>query len=192
MKFKVILVCTLLLFGVAANTFAGSKDKAEKHPGYVDFEAMDILGDREAKIEVYLKANMIELMSKFVKEEDPDMYNMLNKLMLVRVLVFDVDYDLADEFAAVSKKTVKELDQKGWERIVRVTEGDERVYVYIKPSDDFEVIQGIAVIALEDDEAVFVNIVGDISPDDVSRMGDYFDIRELNGVEYHKSRKSRD
>ena len=192
MKFKVILVCTLLLFGVAANSFGGPRDKAEKHPGYVDFEAMDIFGDREAKIEVYLKANMIELMSKFVEKEDPELYGMLNKLMLVRVLVFDVDYKLADEYADGSRKTVKELDQKGWECIVRVNDDDEVVYVYIKPSEDFEIIQGIAVIALEDDEAVFVNIVGDINPDDISRMGDYFDIDELNGVEIHKDRRGRD
>lgn len=192
MKFKVILVCTLLLFGVAANAVGGSRDKAENHPGYVDFEALDCIGDREAKIEVYLRANMLKLIGDFVRTEDPELYDMINKLLLVRVLVFDVEYDRVDDCVADSKKTVKDLDRRGWERIVRVTEDDEVVYVYLKPSKEYESINGILVIAFEDDEAVFVNIVGEIHPDDVSRLGEHFDIDELNGIDYRKSRKSRD
>ena len=193
MKFKVILVCTLILFGVAVNAVGGSRDKAEDHPGYVDFEMLDCFGDREAKIEVYLRANMLDLLAKFVETEDPELFEMINKLLLVRVLVFDMDFDRLDDCLADSRKTVKDLDRKGWERIVRVNEDDEVIYVYLKPSEEYESIHGILVIAFEDDESVFVNIVGEIHPDDVSRLGEHFDIDELDGVNYRKShRRYRD
>lgn len=188
MKFKVILVCTLILFGVAVNAFAGSRDNAEKHPGYVDFEMMDIFGDAEPKIEVTLKVDMIKLLAGFVKNEDPELYDMMMKLLLVRVHVFDVDSNMANEYISKSKKTVQELDKKGWERIVRVNEDESVVYVYLKPSKDYESINGIVVIAMEDDEAVFVNVVGEIHPDDVSRLGEHFDIDELHDIDYHRKR----
>ena len=187
MKFKVILVCTLIILGVAVSAFAGDRDSAKGHPGYVDFDALDIFGDTEAKIEVYLKADMLKLLAGFVKNEDPELFDMINKLLLVRVQVFDLDYDLADEFVNRSKKTVKGLDKEGWERIVRVNEGDEVVYVYLKPSDKFESINGIVVLVVEDDEAVFVNVVGEIHPDDISRLGEHFDIDELDDIDYRKS-----
>ena len=43
----------------------------------------------------------------------------------------------------------------------------------------------------EDEEAVFVNIVGEIHPDDVAKLGDHFDIDELNHIEIDTKKKHR-
>lgn len=188
MRVRTILLCVLLTVAVAAT--AGAKDKNKttdytKHPGYVDFNALEIFGDQEATIEVYLKQPMLNLLRKFLKDEDPELYDIFGKLQLVRVQVFDVTSDLAVKFDAESAKTVKALDKAGWEKVVRVTEEDQRVFVYLKPSADYEFIQGVVVIAMEDfEEAVFVNIVGDIHPDDISRLGGHFGVDELDSIRY--------
>jgi hypothetical protein len=128
---------------------------------------------------------MLNLLRKFIKDEDPELYDIFGKLQLVRVQVFDVTSDLAAKFDAESAKTVKILDEKGWEKIVRVIEDDQRVFVYLKPSEDYELIQGIVVIAMEGfEEAVFVNIVGDIHPDDISKLGGHFGVDELDSIRY--------
>jgi hypothetical protein len=195
MRFKVILMCVLLTFAVSATTTAAKDRKKKtadctKHPGYVDFDALEIFGGDEAKIEVYLRQPMLELVAKFLKNEDPELYDMLMKLCLVRVQVFDVDGDLAGRFESKSSATVKALDKKGWERVVRVREDDESVFVYLKPSEDYEWIQGVVVLALEDyEEAVFVNIVGDIRPEDVHRLGEHFDVEELDSIRYEVKKK---
>jgi hypothetical protein len=189
MRARTILLCVLLTIAVAATT-AVAKDKSKaqdytKHPGYVDFNALEIFGDQEATIEVYLRKPMLDLLRKFIKDEDPELYRVFGKLQLVRVQVFDVTNGQSDKFDAESSKTVKELDKKGWERVVRVKDEGERVFVYLKPSGDFEWIQGIVVIAMEDmEEAVFVNIVGDIHPDDISRLGGHFGVNELDSIRY--------
>ncbi len=188
MNLKTIFLCALLVLAVAVTATAKDKDKATdytKHPGYVDFNALEIFGEQEATIEVYLKQPMLNLLRKFIKDEDPELYDIFGKLQLVRVQVFDVTSDLATKFDAESAKTVKILDEKGWEKIVRVFEDDQRVFVYLKPSEDYELIQGIVVIAMEGfEEAVFVNIVGDIHPDDISKLGGHFGVDELDSIRY--------
>lgn len=188
MNLKTIFLCALLVLAVAVTATAKDKDKATdytKHPGYVDFNALEIFGEQEATIEVYLKQPMLNLLRKFIKDEDPELYDIFGKLQLVRVQVFDVTSDLATKFDAESAKTVKILDEKGWEKIVRVFEDDQRVFVYLKPSEDYELIQGIVVIAMEGfKEAVFVNIVGDIHPDDISKLGGHFGVDELDSIRY--------
>ena len=188
MRVRTILLCVLLTFAVAATAAAKDKKKAQdytKHPGYVDFNALEIFGDQEPTIEVYLRKPILDLLRKFFKDEDPELYHIFGRLQLVRVQVFDVTHDLAVKFDAQSAKTVKELDKRGWERVVRVNDEGQRVFVYLKPSDDYEWIQGIVVIAVEDmEEAVFVNIVGDIHPDDISRLGGHFGVDELDSIRY--------
>jgi hypothetical protein len=181
-------MCVLLSFALAATVAAKDKKQTEdytKHPGYVDFDALEIFADEDAKIEVYLKQPMLKLLSEFAKHEDPDLFEMFAKLKLVRVQVFEVTEELAIKFEERSSKTIKALDKKGWEKIVRVREDDERVYVYLKPSDDYEFIEGIVVLAIEDfEEAIFVNIVGEINPDDIGRLSGHFGIEELDSIRY--------
>jgi hypothetical protein len=194
MRFKIIILCVLLTFAVSATT-AVAKDRKKtsdytKHPGYVDFDALEIFGDVEPKIEVYLREQMLALVAKFLENEDPELYDLLMKLKLVRVQVFDIDHDMAGKFENQSAKTVKVLDKEGWERVVRVREDDESVFVYIKPSENYEWIQGVVVLAMEDyEEAVFVNIVGDIKPEDVHRLGEHFDVEELDSIRYEVKKK---
>lgn len=190
-------VMTLLALIVLASPVLADADKDEykKHPGYVDFEALADLNDEEAKVEVYLREPLIKLISSFMKEEDPELFDILRKLKLVRVQVFDVDSKTAQRFSEKSSATAKRLDSKGWERIVRVREDGEHIDVYLKPSEDYEWIQGIVIMVIgNDDEAVFVNIVGDIRPEDISRLGEHFDIDELDDIDYkkHKRKKRKD
>ena len=175
MRMKTLLLCVVLILALAVTAAAQdkkkSKDDYKKHPGYVDFNTLEIFGDEEAKVEVYLKQPMLKLVSEFVKADEPELYDLLGKLTLVRVHVFEADEAKIKKFIAESSKALKMLNGKGWERVVRVREEDEHVHVYLKPSKDYDYLKGIVVIAVEvDDEAIFVNIVGDIHPGDVGRL----------------------
>ena len=39
-----------------------------------------------------------------------------------------------------------------------------------------ETVEGITVMALAEDEAVFVNVIGDLKPDELGKVMDNFDI----------------
>ncbi|MDH3197405.1 MAG: DUF4252 domain-containing protein [Candidatus Krumholzibacteria bacterium] len=181
-----LLAAALLAAGPAS---AEKEEAVQKHPGYVDFAGLKLFEGKEAKVEVYLREPLINLVSGFVKHEDEELYEILSRLKLVRVLVYDADDVSADQFLAASSETAKRLDKDGWERIVRVRDEDERADIYIKASKDYSLIEGIVVMALDDDdEAVFVNIVGAINPEEIGRLGEHFDIDGLEGIHVDTTR----
>ena len=76
-----------------------------------------------------------------------------------------------------------DLDAQNWDRVVRVRDNDEHIDVYFRLSDNADIIYGIAIMVAESNETVMVNIVGDISPDDISAIGNRFDIDELANLD---------
>jgi len=185
-----LLGAAVVLAAVAAG--AQTKEAIEKHPGYVDFSGAKLFEGKEAKVEVYLREPLINLVSGFVKHEDEELYDVLSRLKLVRVLVYDADAISDDQFLAATRETAQRLDKAGWERIVRVREDDERADIYVKASKDYSVIEGIVVMAHDDDdEVVFVNIVGSINPEEIGRLGQHFDIEGLDSVHIESKHKTR-
>ena len=182
MKLSLLATVAVMLAGALAGPAAALTDaEIRKLPGYVDFDAMKLFEGQEARIEVYLKDPMLELVARFIKSEDPELFEVLAKLKLVRVQVFDVDHVQAQKVSEVTSATARQLDEKGWERIVRVREDDEHVDVYLKPSKDYEWLDGLVVMVVDGgEEAIFVNIVGQIDPDDIAKLGEHFDIDELD------------
>ena len=68
------------------------------------------------------------------------------------------------------------------EKIVRVKERDGLVNIYLK-FDKKDRIAGLVVMAVEDDdEAVFINIVGELDWKQISKLGKKFDIDELKHI----------
>ena len=85
----------------------------------------------------------------------------------------------------------KKLDREGWEKIVRVRDEGEQVFIYMKTTG--ETIDGLVVIAVEyGDEAAFVNIVGDINPESLELLYGRFSIPELDSTDTYKRENRRE
>ncbi len=181
--------CSLLIIAPLAG-ISWAEEELEDHPGYVGLQARDIFGDEvEPTVEVLLDAPLLKLMATAAGEADSEEAGMLASLRLIRVNAFPIAEgaeDVAAKFEALSKQLVDD----GWSRIVHVKEDDETVNVFIRADED--VFQGLVVLAAESDEAVFVNIVGDVNPLLLGKLGgglfggdfDLSDIAEL--IEEHE------
>jgi Na+-translocating ferredoxin:NAD+ oxidoreductase RnfG subunit len=76
----------------------------------------------------------------------------------------------------------KDLETKGWERIVTAQEKGQDVGVYLK-SQNKDTVQGVVVLVLDGkNQAVFVNVVGDIKPDQLAMLGEKLHIDPLKKI----------
>ena len=171
----------------ACSTFALA---AEEHPGYVDFSTLYGLIDADPVVEVTLREPLLRLITETIPQDDSEAVNFVSRLLNIRLNVYeDIAGDmgqLADNMEQISS----DLDDAGWERVVRVREEDDQVDIFLRFSNDEEVIYGIALMVVSDDgEMVLGNIVGDISMDDISALGRRFDIDELE--DFHERGRER-
>ena len=168
----------------AAEIQADPSDKYKKHPGYVDFEAMGVFGELEATVEVFLKGPLLQMAIGATGNDEPGIAEALKNIIYVHVQVFEDK--IGPEVGAKTKELAKQLDAKGWEVVVRVRERDQQVYVYMLPSKDEELVRGLVVMVVEDeDEAVFVNIVGDMDPREIGRISGAFGHHGLDDFNIH-------
>ena len=68
----------------------------------------------------------------------------------------------------------QKLSGAGWESVVSVNSADEQVRIFMMINGDR--VEGITVMAVEETEAVFVNVIGDLNPEELERVMDNFDV----------------
>lgn len=179
-----MLICSMIAIAclvLIVPTATADKTDYTKMPGYVDFGAMEIFGDVEATVEVYLKGSLLAMARAAVADEDPELEHMLANIHYIHVQVFELDRGMdTEQIKSKTRDVAKQLDKKGWEMVVKVREDDEYVYVYLLPGKD-DTIDGLVVMAVEDDdEAAFVNIVGKINPENIGKIGRSFHMDSID------------
>jgi len=165
--------------GIALFSAAGwaQEDELKAFPGYVDFGQLGpIFG--EPNVEIAIGKGLLNFVGLFTESEDPEIANLFSRLDGVRVQVFETD-SMADGAIALVKGVASNLSASGWESVVTVNSDDEQVRIFMKLNDD--VVEGITVMALEEHEAAFINVIGILDPNELARLMDHFDV-EVDGV----------
>jgi hypothetical protein len=127
-------------------------------------------------------SSLISLATRFLEKDQPDIAKVLKGLQLVHVNVVGVDDQNRSDVETRVQSVRKELESKGWERIVKVQEKDQDVGVYLK-SQNKDTVQGLVVVVVDGGkQAVFVNVVGDIKPEQLSMLGDALHLDPLKKI----------
>ena len=165
--------CLALALGIVLALPATAQEDALKaFPGYVDFgELNSIFG--EPTVQISIGASLLGLVGTLSAEEDPEAAELFRKLNGVRVNVFETE-SMAEGAVDLVKNISGSLSQKGWEPVVTVNSAEEQVRVFMKLNG--ETVDGITVMAVEDNEAVFVNVIGDINPAELDRVMKNLDV----------------
>jgi hypothetical protein len=169
---------TAVLF-LALNTTALAEDLPA---GQVDFGAFSPPKEGGQYVEVKLRSNLISLAARIVEKEEPEIAELLRGLKLVRVNVIGLDADNGSDIQKRIKQIRKDLDGKAWERIVTAQEKDQEVAIYVKMSPK-DAIEGFVALVNEGNrEAVFVNIVGEIKPEQLAMVGEKLHLDPLKKI----------
>lgn len=148
-------------------------------PGQVDFGAFSPSSNGGEFVEVNLSSNLIGMAARFIEKQEPDIAQVVKGIHQVHVNVIGVNDENRSELEKRIEKVRHDLEAKGWEKVVTVKEKEQEVGVYIKTANK-ETVQGVAVMVMEGNkEAVFVNVVGDIKPEQLAMLGDKLHIDPL-------------
>lgn len=165
---------------------------ADLLPGQVDFGSFSAPAGGGEFVEVNIPAHLISIGARFVEKAEPEVAKMLSAIKSVRVNVVGVDKDNRTELEQRTQRIRQALPGQGWDRIVAAQQKDQDVAIYLKTSDK-EVVQGLVVTVMDNNEhhAVFVNIVGDIKPDQIAMLGERLNIEQLKGLKELKSTEQK-
>ena len=166
-KFVIGLMCTLLALPAMAQ-----EDELKDLPGYVDFGDLSLTYG-EPKITINLGGTMLNFVGMMSSSESPETSEMISKLKGIRVQIYSIE-DNADAAMNQFGDTKSSLKSSGWEPIVQVNEDDEQVLVYMKAVEGN--MEGMTVMVVDQEEAVFVNVIGQLNPAELAQVMDKFDV----------------
>ncbi len=149
-------------------------------PGYVDFGVFKTSAGHEF-VEVDLDRGLLKIASIFAQKQDAEVARLISGIERLRVNVIGFD----DEGRASTLERIENirtaLDAQNWKRMVTVREKSDgdNVAVFVKLGDD-DMIQGVTVTVIDHkNEAVLVNVVGQIDPAQLASLGERLDIAPL-------------
>ena len=178
MKKFIITMTGIACIALASSVAWAQEDELRAFPGYVDFgELADTFG--EPTVEIAIGKGLLSFVGMFASSEEPELADMFSRLDGVRVRVFETDH-LADGAIDLVRGVSSNLSSSGWESVVTVNSTDEQVRIFMKMNQD--VIEGITVMAVEPNEAAFINVIGILDPNELARLMDHFDV-EVDGIE---------
>jgi hypothetical protein len=169
------LAVAALTAGLGFNVLAGLSQ--------VDFGKFTPPGDGGQFVEIQIKSNLLSLAAQLLEKQQPDAAKLLRSVQLVHVNVVG----LTDENRAEVTKHVRQirhdLDPQGWEQTVLVQDKNgEDVGIYTKTRGG-QTLAGLVITVIEPKgEAVLINIVGDIRPEQVAVLGEKLDLKPLKDV----------
>ena len=189
---KLVLFISLAVFIGCFSLFvlAQESEDYKKHAGYVDYGDLSSFKDAEKTVEIFIKGPLLKFVSKATVNEDPELSDLLDNLLLIKVDVFSVERKQSKKVQSVINKISKKLASKKWERMVRVKDRKEQVEVFTL-FDNKYILSGLVVMAIDnhDDEAVFINIVGKIDPEKLGKLSSKFNIPKLDSIEINVKNK---
>lgn len=152
----------------------------------IDVRDLDALFDSPPRVEVNLRGSLLRLAAEAARAEDPSAAGMLDGLRSVTVRIYPAQSATrlaVDRLAGIGLR----FEDEGWLPLVRVRslpddpENDGDVWVYVR--DDGDAFDGMAVMALDedDDDAVFVLIDGTIDPSQVGALSRRFAKVDIDG-----------
>lgn len=143
-----------------------------KSPGAIDLTGLSASASKKGQfVEVRLTPALIQLAARLAADSEPDVARLIAKLQSVHVNVVSLADDNRDKVSDQIVGIRTKLDEDGWERVVTVRDNGADIAVHCRTRGT-EAVEGLVVSIMDGGkEAILVNVVGDIQPEELSRIG---------------------
>jgi hypothetical protein len=137
-------------------------------------------------VEIAVGPTLLGLISSLSANKDPEAAEIFKRLEGVRIKVYktaevkiagpDARPETAMQPGGIDQvnKISSSLSAGGWESVVKVNEPEEQVRIFMKMNG--EMVEGITVMAMDESEAAFINVIGNLNPAELQKVMDNFDV----------------
>ena len=186
------LISSSIVIATLSLAFATSSFASETDAGLVDFGRL-VPSVHGQFVEVNLSQGMLKFAGKIASCQDADAGDLISNLRQIRINVIGTDdsnhADIVGKIRALSHK----LESDGWTQVatIRDGKGGGDVNVHVK-QHGADVIDGVVVTVLnENGEAVFINVVGNISADKLGVIAEKLHIDQLRNLKVKDMAKQK-
>ena len=155
---------TLVLVALAVMLAGCGITASSNNPGYVHFETPEHTGLKSGT-SISLGPSVLRFAAKHT-DNDTQARALMESLDGIQISVHEMsekaDYEALD--MDIGLATANAFDED-WTPIVRVVEDGSRVHVFVKEHEG--ILQGLAIVAADQEELVFINMMGEIAPDNL-------------------------
>lgn len=155
----------VLQFALVLTLLSACSFGSRGHAGYADFSR--ISGHEAEKVMDLSLGPLLLGIARMATEDDPETQAILQDLRGVRIRSYEWRQD-TPALAARVDRIAAELGQQGWSPVVQINDKEERLHLLIKTRD--ERMQGMALVIMEQQELVLLNLMGSFDPDRTGEM----------------------
>ena len=169
MKYLTTVVLSFLLGSAAM----AQLEDAQAMPGYVDLGSLNAIYG-EPRVMINIGGPLMQLLRMAAQHsDDPEAAALMQDLEGVRINIYDTGGNQAPALEQMGEARAA-LEAKQWQPFVQVQEEDEHIQMFTKVEG--EKMQGMAIMVVNEQEAVFLNILGEIDPAQVGRVVDQLNV----------------
>ena len=180
MQRPIALAALVLLLALPAAR-AQTAQTMKSQPGYLPIEQLNLFPPEKLSVEVNIEGPILRMIAAATKQDDPGFSTVIAGLKGITLQAFPLK---GVDAAAVKTRiagAVRWLEGHAWTASIKVRDKGEETYVYLKQNGDR--IEGLTLLSVSPgDEAVVINIVGTIDPAQLGRIGQKFDLPQLQKI----------
>ena len=164
---------------VVGSLIVAEASGAQLAPGLVDFGTFTPSASGGQFVEVDIKDNLIGMVARLASKQEPEVAEVLGGLKHIRVNVLALDDKNRQDTQTKITQIRSDLEAKGWEKIVTARQDSQDVCIFVKTKGQ-ESVEGVVVTVIEGgNQAVLVNVVGNLKPEKLALIGERFNIEPL-------------
>jgi len=177
LKYSVITLLSIVLIGSAGYLLASSGIQSK--PGYAKltmpswFSTDTIvainLGPRGLKPVRWMIERAVSSSNDNLELDEKILLSLLQDLQGVQLRIYEVENNRKIFERAIDESLVT-LKQDGWQTLITVREDEKRIIVM--QSTDAELITGFSILVSTPENAVFVNLIGQLNPESIALLAE--------------------
>ena len=153
-------------------------------PGYLDFDKLELATPEESKVVVNLYGPVLRMVAELTKGDEAGFSDLVVKLRAIRAKIWQVAPNRTEALRRSMTDLARRLEQDKWQTAVELRTGSGELSLILLRTAPTGEILGLAVLFVDTSgEAGAINIVGNVTPEEIGRLGRSFKIESLTRFE---------